>query len=227
MNARAHQTRAVMSTGTLTLAHVELADANAFIERWHRHHGRIPWHRFSVGAMLDGRLVGVATVGRPLSGKCQDRWVEITRLATDGTPNVCSFLYGAAARAAFTLGYARIQTYILKSESGVSLRASGWQFDRMTNEPSPWHSRTGKSKPVPAHLMGIKQLWFKGENSPIKASKGGKNGRPWQRLGMSRSSWYAHGKPKSPRRRQTQKRQAAELRISVRTLQRRLAGESK
>ena len=32
-----------------------------------------------------------------------------------------------AARAAKVLGYHRIVTYILDTESGVSLRASGWQ----------------------------------------------------------------------------------------------------
>ena len=65
----------------LQLVHVELAQANAFIVQHHRHHGRIPWHRFSVGASLDGRLVGVAVVGRPLGGQCQDRWVEVRRNA--------------------------------------------------------------------------------------------------------------------------------------------------
>ncbi len=40
--------------------------------------------------------------------------------------NVCSFLYGAAARAAAAMGYNRIITYTLDSENGASLRASGW-----------------------------------------------------------------------------------------------------
>ena len=36
-------------------------------------------------------------------------------------------MHGAAARAAKVLGYHRIVTYILDTESAVSLRASGWQ----------------------------------------------------------------------------------------------------
>ncbi len=36
-------------------------------------------------------------------------------------------LYSAAARIARELGYYRILTYILATESGVSLRASGWK----------------------------------------------------------------------------------------------------
>lgn len=42
--------------------------------------------------------------------------------------NAASFLYGAAARAAFALGYSRIGTYILASEPGSSLKAVGWRL---------------------------------------------------------------------------------------------------
>ena len=78
--------------------------------------------------MANGRLAGVAIVGRPVSRYLDDGLtLEVNRLCTDGTKNACSFLYGAAARAAKVLGYHRIVTYILDTESGVSLRASGWQ----------------------------------------------------------------------------------------------------
>lgn len=49
------------------------------------------------------------------------------RLAGDGTPHLCSFLYGAAARAGAAAGYLRLVTYTLASEPGTSLRAAGWQ----------------------------------------------------------------------------------------------------
>jgi hypothetical protein len=84
-------------------------------------------HKFSVAATFDGALVGVAIVGRPVSRIRDDGLtLELTRLCTDGTRNACSFLIGKAARAAFALGFKRIGTYILQSESGVSLRAAGW-----------------------------------------------------------------------------------------------------
>jgi hypothetical protein len=54
--------------------------------------------------------------------------VEITRLCTNGTRNAYSFLYGAATRAAFALGYQRIGTYTLPEEGGASLRAAGWKL---------------------------------------------------------------------------------------------------
>lgn len=108
---------------------IELSAANDFVRQHHRHHKPVVGHKFSIGAVLDGILVGVVIVGRPVSRMRDDgKTLEVTRLATDGTRNACSFLYGAAARAAFALGYQKIGTYILKSEDGASLRASGWRL---------------------------------------------------------------------------------------------------
>ena len=148
----------------LILAHVELREANEYIERLHRHHKRIQGHRFSLGARKSDTwgLAGVVVVGRPVGGQHQDDWVEVTRCCTDGTDNACSFLYGAAARAAKSLGFARIQTYILGSETGASLKASGWQFERLSH-PVGWHHDGPRAaRKVPAHLMERKQLWFRG-----------------------------------------------------------------
>lgn len=148
-------------TDGLRLIHVELKEANEFVEKFHRHHRRIQGHRFSIGATLDDVLVGVAIVGRPVGGANQGQWVEVTRCCTDGTRNACSFLYGAAARAAKALGYSRIQTYILKSELGVTLRAAGWQFDRLSHPPG-WRNDGGRpAREVPDHLYDRKQLWYR------------------------------------------------------------------
>ncbi len=113
----------------MTLTTVPLAEANAFVERLHRHHKPVVGHKFSLGAVLDEQLVGVVIVGRPVSRMRDDgRTLEVTRLCTDGTRNACSFLYGAAAKACFAIGYQRIGTYTLPSEGGASLRASGWRL---------------------------------------------------------------------------------------------------
>jgi hypothetical protein len=143
------------------LEHVELKEANAFVDELHRHHKKVQGHRFSLGASIDGRLVGVSIVGRPVGGANQREWVEVTRLCTDGTHNACSFLYSASARAAKALGYSRIQTYILLDEPGVSLKAAGWVYDRLSH-PSGWHhdAKRGARK-VEAHLMDRKQLWYR------------------------------------------------------------------
>jgi hypothetical protein len=115
---------------TVELRPTTQREAFAFIEREHRHHdvprGGLWWHG---AADADGRLVGVAIVGRPVSRELDEGFTcEVTRLATTGAPNACSLLYGAAARAALKdKGFRRILTYILASEDGASLRAAGWE----------------------------------------------------------------------------------------------------
>ena len=114
----------------LDVVPITLAEANAFVEQNHRHHGKTTGHKFSV-AVADtetGEIVGVAIVGRPVSRHLDNGWtLEVNRLCTDGTKNACSMLYAAAWRAARAMGYKRIVTYILESENGASLRASGWK----------------------------------------------------------------------------------------------------
>lgn len=146
----------------MKLVHIELKEANDFISLHHRHHKPVTGHRFSIGCRTtDDTLVGAAIVGRPVGGTHQYEWLEVTRLCTDGTPNACSFLYGAAVRAGKALGYARIQTYILKEESGVSLKAAGWKFERMSHPPGWHHDGARGARKVEAHLMERKQLWYR------------------------------------------------------------------
>ena len=112
----------------LTLTPISLRDANTFVAQHHRHHRPVTGHKFSVACSEAGRLVGVAIVGRPVSRYLDNgHTLEVNRLCTDGTKNACSFLYAAAWRAARALGYRKIVTYILDTESGASLRAAGWK----------------------------------------------------------------------------------------------------
>lgn len=112
---------------SLTHRPIEFRDAAAFVLAHHRHRTPPQGHRFSIAAWLDGQLVGVVIVGRPVARARQDgHTVEITRLCTDGTKNACSFLYGRATKAALALGWRRIGTYTLKREPGASLVAAGW-----------------------------------------------------------------------------------------------------
>jgi hypothetical protein len=109
---------------------VTFRQACAFVKELHRHHEPPRGHKFSIGVVEGQELIGVAMVGRPVARNLDDGWTaEVIRLCTDGTANACSLLYGAAARAAKAMGYRRIVTYILESETGTSLRASGWEKD--------------------------------------------------------------------------------------------------
>ena len=107
---------------------IEFDEACAFIAQYHRHHKPSQGHKFSIACSDREKIVGVATVGRPVSRMLQDGWtLEVTRLCTDGTKNAASMLYGASWRVTRELGYNRLVTYILDTEKGTSLRASGWR----------------------------------------------------------------------------------------------------
>lgn len=90
-----------MRTAPLTLA-----DANAFVAQFHRHHKPVQGHRFSIAAISDTDILGVAIVGRPVARGC--------------------------ARICKEMGFRSIQTYILASEPGISLRAAGWTHVAVT-----------------------------------------------------------------------------------------------
>ena len=133
----------------LEVTPISFEDACDFVVKHHRHHKPPQGHKFSIAAVKmplvdvdacdssgipygmhenDSEIVGVVIVGRPVSRRLQDGWtLEVTRLATDGTKNACSFLYAAAWRAARAMGYRRLITYILDSESGTTLKACAWK----------------------------------------------------------------------------------------------------
>lgn len=138
---------------------IELRDANAYVERYHRHHQPVVRDKYRVGAAVDGVLHGVVQVGRPKARMLDDgETVEVVRLCTDGTPHICSFLYAKAARVAKELGYRRIITYILDSEEGTSLKASGWRKEADTGGGS-W-SRPSRGR-EDKHPICPKQRWVK------------------------------------------------------------------
>lgn len=133
----------------MKVARVELSEANAFVAALHRHHKPVVGHRFSIGVKCGETLVGCVIVGRPVARQSDQKNIaEVTRLVTDGTKNACSFLYAQAARAARELGFERIQTFVLPSESGVSLRASGWECLGTTKVGS-WQTRPGRRTDQP------------------------------------------------------------------------------
>ena len=109
---------------------MDLKSANAYVMEHHRHNGKVLIHRFSIGCYDGDRLCGVAICGNPVARKLDDGCtIEVHRCCTDGTKNACSLLYSRCARIAKEMGFAKIITYTLKSESGVTMRACGWEVD--------------------------------------------------------------------------------------------------
>ena len=114
----------------LTVVPCNLAEANAFVTKHHRHHRATVGHKYSLAvADSHGEIRGVAIIGRPI-GRYDDDGLtlEVNRVATDGCPNACSALYGAARRATFALGFRRLVTFTLLEEGGASLRGAGWKL---------------------------------------------------------------------------------------------------
>lgn len=123
--------------------------------------------RWSVTSFLSALLTvmwswGFCIVGRPVSFRRDDGLtLEVTRLCTDGHKNACSFLYGAAWKAARAMGYKRIGTYTTPEEGGASLPAAGWKLIAET----PGKSWSTQSRPrVDKHPIGQKSLWQTEQN---------------------------------------------------------------
>ena len=148
----------------LTIVPISLEEANAFVERHHRHHDPVVGHKFSVAVSaiwepgkLPGDVVGVAIVGRPVSRMADDGWtLEVNRCCTDGTRNACSMLYRACWRAARAMGYRKLITYTLAEEGAASLKGAGFKLIGERGGGS-WN-RTERPR-VDTHPLQTKLLW--------------------------------------------------------------------
>jgi hypothetical protein len=143
----------------LELTPINLDEANAFVTALHRHHSPVVGHKFSIGVCLAEKIVGVIIVGRPVSRVLQDGvTLEVTRCCTDGTKNACSMLYRAACRVAFNLGFKRLITYTLATESGASLRGAGFSLLGLRGGGN-WNVPSRPRVDTAQLLQGQKQLW--------------------------------------------------------------------
>ena len=143
----------------LMLTPINLDEANAFVSVYHRHHKPVPGAKFAVAASVGEKVVGVAIVGRPVARRIDDGWtLEVNRCCTDGTRNACSFLYGAAWKAAKALGYRRLITYTLQEEGGASLRGAGWTLIGMRGGGN-WNVPSRPRVDTASALQGQKLLW--------------------------------------------------------------------
>lgn len=150
----------------LRLCPIDLAGANAFVEQLHRHSPTVLGARYTAAVALDGEIVGVVIAGRPVSRELDDGWTsEVTRVATDGSKNACSKLYGAAWRAIQAAGYTRAFTYTLdgEGETGASLRASGWVVDALLPPRKGWNVPS-RHRSDDEYLTAPRIRWRKGSS---------------------------------------------------------------
>lgn len=144
----------------LDLTPLNLDEANAFVAQHHRHHKPVPGAKFALAVSdKDGKVRGVAIVGRPVARMADDGWtLEVNRVCTDGARNACSMLYGAAWRAAKALGFRRLITYTLPEEGGASLRAAGWRLLGLRGGGN-WNVPSRPRIDTAEVLRGQKCLW--------------------------------------------------------------------
>lgn len=144
----------------LTLAPTSFKEAAGFIEEHHRHNPSPQGWKFGTAVVDEtGRVRGVAMAGRPVARGLQDGFtLEVVRTCTDGAANANSMLYGAIRRAAKALGYRRLITYTLDSESGSSLKASGWK--QAAQLPARSWSKSSKARPrTDRHTIAPRIRW--------------------------------------------------------------------
>ena len=135
--------------GMIVAVPMSIGEARTFVDNFHRHNKAPLSGLFAVGASDGDQLIGVAIVGRPVARRLDDgQTAEVTRCCVqdDAPKGACSFLYGCCWRAAKALGYARLVTYTLQSESGASLRGAGWRVvaELSARNPAAWQSRPGR-----------------------------------------------------------------------------------
>lgn len=123
---------------------IELKEANEYVQNLHRHHSPVYRDKFRIACIgNDGLIHGVIQAGRPVSRNLDDgKTIEVVRCCTDGTKNACSFLYSKVARIAREMGYSKIITYILETEEGTSLKASGWKYEADTQGNRSWDCKS-------------------------------------------------------------------------------------
>jgi|TARA_R110000822_G_scaffold252364_2_gene379026 hypothetical protein len=126
---------------------ISLKAANEFVTTHHRHNKKTAGHKFSIGAMLDGELIGVAICGRPVARALDNgTTLEVLRVCIkDPAPrNACSYLYARCQKIWTAMGGEKIITYTLESEPGSSLKAVNWLVAATTKKRAAknlWNTR--------------------------------------------------------------------------------------
>ena len=126
---------------------VSLKAANEFVTTHHRHNKKTAGHKFSIGAMLDGELIGVAICGRPVARALDNgTTLEVLRVCIkDPAPrNACSYLYARCQKIWTAMGGEKIITYTLETEPGSSLKAVNWLVAATTKKRAAknlWNTR--------------------------------------------------------------------------------------
>lgn len=134
---------------SLVAVPMTLTEAIKFVGNFHRHNKPPAGGLFAVGCSDGNALVGVAIVSRPVARMLDNgETAEVIRCCVhdDAPKGACSFLYSRCWQAAKALGWRKMITYTLQSESGASLRGAGWKVvaELSKGNPAGWQNRAGR-----------------------------------------------------------------------------------
>ena len=140
----------------MKLVPITLDEAKAFMRQFHRHNRPPVSWKFGVGLEVGESLAGIAMAGRCVARGLDKRCnIEVTRVCVREIGNANSRLYGAILRAAASLGYKMAYTYTLATESGASLKATGWVIDEELEARPTWDCAARKR--VQTNMFGEEQ----------------------------------------------------------------------
>lgn len=141
---------------------LSLAIAREFVDRNHRHNEAPSCHKFSIGLLAQGLLVGVIIASTPKAKALNDHFtLELNRCCVlPDQRNACSKLYAKAIQAGRSMGYRKFVTYTLPHESGSSLKAVGFTLDGLTQaRPNGWSHPSRPRKMPKRYPVGQKCRW--------------------------------------------------------------------
>ena len=144
---------------------ISLRAAKEYVASYHRHNTAPQGHKFSVGLFLaDGKTcIGVAVASTPKARSLNDGLtLEINRVCFDPTYyNSASRLCRAVVRVGKEMGYRRFVTYTSPTESGASLKASGFRcIGRTQAAPHGWDTPARRRSVPDKYPRGEKLRWI-------------------------------------------------------------------
>lgn len=148
----------------LTVIPISIREANEFVLNFHRHNRPTQGGKFAIGATTGEQMVGVAIVGRPVARMLDNGYTaEVTRTCTNefAPKGTVSFLYSTCWRICQAMGYHKLITYTLQSESGASLKGAGWKCVGQT-KPHQW-SWSGREREWDSIYDQPKLRWVRGD----------------------------------------------------------------
>lgn len=143
-------------------------EADEFVKVFHRHNKEAGNGKFAIGCVSEsGELIGVAIAGRPRSRHLDNGiTLEVYRVcvAPDEfcaftNKNATSYLYSKVKRISQQMGYQKVLTYTLQSESGSSLRAIQAEIVFYSEHDKQWNDHGDTKRSVQEVTILPKYRW--------------------------------------------------------------------